>query len=104
MGMCIMNGLESYSPLSQSKCEYYRQKIAEHTPPVTESDELIVRTYQRFLIRDRSLQHNLELVKMIETMHVSISTDNFGMPASFSNNTDALDLDEFKTLLDENMD
>ncbi|MBT2971449.1 MAG: hypothetical protein KME56_15895 [Candidatus Thiodiazotropha sp. (ex Ctena orbiculata)] len=97
-----MNGLESYSPLAQSKCDYYRQKIAEHTPPVTESDELIVRTYQRFLIRDRSLQYNLELVKMIEKMHMSITTDNFGMPDSFSNNSDALDLNEFKALLDEN--
>ncbi|MES9991378.1 MAG: hypothetical protein ABW098_05455 [Candidatus Thiodiazotropha sp.] len=99
-----MNGLESYSPLEQNKCDYYRQKIAEHTPPVTESDKLIVRTYQRFLIRDRSLQYNLELVKMAETMRKKITPDEFGMSNCFSNSTEDLDLDEFKALLDESAD
>ncbi|MEW8505099.1 MAG: hypothetical protein AB2598_00215 [Candidatus Thiodiazotropha sp.] len=99
-----MHGLESYSPLAKNKCDYYRQKIAEHTPPVTETDELIVRTYQRFLIRDRSLQYNLELVKMIERMRMRGTSEEFGMPASFSNTSDELDLDEFKALLDESSD
>ncbi|MES9945141.1 MAG: hypothetical protein ABW080_09325 [Candidatus Thiodiazotropha sp.] len=97
-----MNGLESYSPLEKNKCDYYRQKIAEHTPPVTESDELIVRTYQRFLIRDRSLQYNLELVKIIGTMRKDLTLDVPGLSSNLYKTPASLDLDEFRTLLDEN--
>ncbi|MEW8415914.1 MAG: hypothetical protein AB2690_01485, partial [Candidatus Thiodiazotropha endolucinida] len=63
-----MNGLESFSLSRQKNCEYYLQKIAEHTPPVTESDARMIRIYQRILIRDRSLLYNLDLLKMIDTL------------------------------------
>ncbi|MES9969237.1 MAG: hypothetical protein ABW092_04335, partial [Candidatus Thiodiazotropha sp.] len=69
-----------------------------------ESDKLIVRTYQRFLIRDRSLQYNLELVKMAETMRKKITPDEFGISSCFTNSSDDLELDEFKALLDESLD
>ena len=47
-----MDGFDSYHDISQRRCENYRQIIADHTPPKTEEDKRIIRTYQRCLMRD----------------------------------------------------
>ncbi|MBT3013396.1 MAG: hypothetical protein KUF77_18315 [Candidatus Thiodiazotropha sp. (ex Lucina aurantia)] len=101
-----MNGLESFSLSRQKNCEYYLQKIAEHTPPVTESDERMIRIYQRILIRDRSLLYNLDLLKMIDTLRKDslVGIDLAGTSSNLPESPTALNLDEFRTLLDETQD
>ena len=47
-----MNSYVSYHAISEKRCENYRQKIAEHTPPKTESDKRIIRNYFRCLVRE----------------------------------------------------
>lgn len=99
-----MNGLDSISLSAKNNCEYYRRKIAEHTPPETESDERLIRTYQRSLIRDSSLLYNLDMLKLIETMRRDSGADRSGMPYNLSMSSATLDLNEFKALLDEYSD
>ncbi|MES9989788.1 MAG: hypothetical protein AB2552_09545 [Candidatus Thiodiazotropha endolucinida] len=98
-----MKGLESFSLSRQKNCEYYLQKIAEHTPPVTESDERMIRIYQRILIRDRSLLYNLDLLKMIDTLRKDslVGIDPAGTSSNLPESPASLNLDEFRTLLDE---
>ncbi len=47
-----VNNYVSYFAISEKRCENYRQKIAEHTPPKTENDKQIIRNYLRCLMRD----------------------------------------------------
>ncbi|MEW8027415.1 MAG: hypothetical protein AB2792_18170 [Candidatus Thiodiazotropha sp.] len=98
-----MNGLESFSLSRKKDCEYYIQKIAEHTPPESESDERMIRIYQRILIRDRSLLYNLDLLKMIEAMRKdsTVELDVAGTSSNLSESPTSLNLDEFRALLDE---
>jgi hypothetical protein len=49
--ICV-NSYVSYFAISEKRCENYRQKIAEHTPPKTEHDKRIIRNYFRALVRD----------------------------------------------------
>ncbi|MEW7999032.1 MAG: hypothetical protein AB2540_10625 [Candidatus Thiodiazotropha endolucinida] len=98
-----MNTLESFSLSRKKNCEYYIQKIAEHTPPVTASDERMIRIYQRILIRDRSLLYNLDLLKMIDALRKDsiVSIDIAGISSNLSESPTSLNPDEFRALLDE---
>ncbi|WP_316369403.1 hypothetical protein [Candidatus Thiodiazotropha sp. CDECU1] len=99
-----MNGLASSSLSAKKNCEYYSQKIAEHSPPKTENDERLIRSYQRILIRDRSLLYNLELLEMVETMRKDATAGVTGISSNLSMSSTSLDLDELRVLLDENSD
>ncbi|MEW7988483.1 MAG: hypothetical protein AB2803_14920 [Candidatus Thiodiazotropha sp.] len=98
-----MNDLESFSHSRKKNCEYYIQKIAEHTPPATASDERMIRIYQRILIRDRSLLYNLDLLKIIDTLRKDSigGIDQTVTTSNLSESPTSLNPDEFRALLDE---
>jgi hypothetical protein len=50
----IMDIFESFFVSSQKRCDYYRQKIADHTPPKSDNDARMICIYQRLLTRDGS--------------------------------------------------
>jgi hypothetical protein len=96
-----MKNLETVALSTMKHCDYYKQKIAEHTPPRSTSDERMIRLYQRLLIRDRSLLHNLELLKLRESIHVNATQKSPSMHACSYQPSSPLDLDEFRSLLNE---
>ncbi|MCG7904656.1 MAG: hypothetical protein JAY99_14445 [Candidatus Thiodiazotropha lotti] len=91
-----MSNLESYSISTLKQCADLKLKIASHTPPKNANDEKMIRIYKRLLIRDRHYLHNLELLKIKQTMHLD------SKPKSTTECSSSLDLDEFRSLLDEN--
>lgn len=99
-----MNSLDSFSLSREKHCSYYRQKIAEHTPPKSENDERMIRVYQRILKNDRSLLRNLDLLNLIASIRKEAALDVPVPPSNQAMTSASLDLDEFRTLLDETYD
>ncbi|MES9940856.1 MAG: hypothetical protein ABW104_02705 [Candidatus Thiodiazotropha sp. 6PLUC2] len=99
-----MNNLETYSHATKKQCDYFRQKIERHTPPKSNTDERMIGIYKRLLIRDRSYLHNLELLKIKETLRTEALNILPNMPDKIPECSSSLDLDEFKLLLDENLE
>lgn len=99
-----MNTLESVTRSTQRHCTYYQERIAEHTPPRSVSDERMIRLYQRLLIRDRSFLHNLELLKLKEALHINSPQTAEHLRANDPEPAAALDLEELRNLLMENAD
>ncbi|MEJ2455568.1 MAG: hypothetical protein P8103_15625 [Candidatus Thiodiazotropha sp.] len=97
-----MNILESSSLSSKRNCNFYQRKIAQYSPPRNENDERMVRIYKRCLTREQSFLHNLDLIKMIETLHKDAALDLPLISSHPGASTDALDLVELKALLKEN--
>ena len=97
-----MSNLESYSLSTERQCDYLKQKIARHTPPKNDTDERMIRIYKRLLIRDRHYLHNLELLKIKQTMHLDSKQLLPNNQKSASNCSASLNLDEFRSLLEEN--
>jgi hypothetical protein len=82
-------------------CDYYRQKISEHSPPETENDKRMIRIYEWFLTRDHSLLHNLNLLQQNEVMCKDSRSDVTSVSPDLSESSAPLDMDEFRALLDE---
>lgn len=97
-----MQHLESLSVSTRRHCEYYKGKIAELTPPKSTRDERMVNLYRRLLIRDNALLHNLEVLKLSESMRLDYSqhSADFISPTTGS---PALNINEIRNLLDENL-
>ena len=96
-----MNSLESFSLSRKQHCDFYTQKIAEHTPPKTENDERMIRLYQRILKRDRAFLRNLDLLQLIASVRREAALDVPITSSNHANDSAALNLDEFRELLDE---
>ncbi len=99
-----MSNLESYSLSTERQCDHLKQKIARHTPPKNDTDVRMIRTYKRLLIRDRQYLHNLELLKIKETIHLDSKQLVPNNQHSTSECPASLNLDEFRSLLEENSD
>lgn len=96
-----MNDLESFSLSRKKHCDFYRQKIAEHTPPKTENDERMIRIYQRILKRDRSFLCRMDLLQLIASIRKETALDVPIMSSNQVNSSTSLNLDELRELLDE---
>jgi len=96
-----MKSLDSMLHAKTGRCDYYRQKIAEHTPPKSENDRRMIRVYQRFLNRDRSFLQNLNMLRLIEEMHRDVLADAPYTSAELFKSPAPLDVEAFRTLLDE---
>jgi hypothetical protein len=97
-----MSNLESYSLSTIRQCDDLKKKIAKHTPPRNETDERMVGIYKRLLIRDHHYLHNLELLKIKQTMHLDSRRQLANSKDSASDDSSTLNLDELRSLLDEN--
>jgi hypothetical protein len=97
-----MNNLESYSLTTIRQCDALKQKIAKHTPPKNRADERMIRIYKRLLIRDRHYLHNLELLRIQATMQLEAKPLSVNRQDTTSDSSTGLNLDEFRSLLDEN--
>jgi hypothetical protein len=97
-----MNDLETFSLSRKRHCSYYGQKIAQHTPPKSEHDERMIRLYQRCLKRDRAFLRNLDLLNLITSIRKDAALDVPIASSSQATSSAALNLDEFRALLDEN--
>jgi hypothetical protein len=97
-----MNNLESYSLNTIKQCDAIKQKIAQHTPAKNRTDERMIRIYKRLLIRDRHYLHNLELLKIQAAMQLEAKPLSGNRQDSTSDSITGLNLDEFRSLLDEN--
>ncbi|MCG8016846.1 MAG: hypothetical protein JAY97_11575 [Candidatus Thiodiazotropha sp. 'RUGA'] len=97
-----MSNLESYSLSTLKQCDVLKLKIDQHTPPKNPSDERMIRIYKRLLIRDRHYLYNLELLKIKQTMRLDSKSLSSHKLDSTTERSSALDLDEFRSLLDEN--
>ncbi|MET0081228.1 MAG: hypothetical protein ABW119_22465 [Candidatus Thiodiazotropha lotti] len=97
-----MSNLESYSLSTMRQCDDLKLKIARHTPPQNDNDLRMIRIYKRLLIRDRHYLHNLELLKIKQTMHLDSKPLLANKRPSTADRPSSLDLDEFRSLLDEN--
>jgi hypothetical protein len=97
-----MNNLESISSSTRQHCNYYRYRIAEHTPPQNAHDERMINLYRRLLIRDSSLLHNLELLEISEAMHLAPPCNPSNDQLYSSEPSSLLNLDELRNLLDDN--
>ena len=98
-----MQHLESLSASTRRHCKYYKEKIAALSPPKSTRDERMVNLYRRLLIRDSALLHNLEVLKLSESMHLEHSQLSPGF-ASPTTGTPALNINEIRNLLDENLE
>jgi len=96
-----MNSLESFSLSRKRHCDFYTRKIAEHTPPKTENDERMIRLYQRILKRDRAFLRNMDLLQLIASVRKEAALDVPITSSNQANDSAALNLDEFRELLDE---
>ncbi len=99
-----MTSLESMLHVKTGRCDYYRRKIAEHSPPASENDHRMIRIYKRFLSRDRTFVQNLKLLKMIEEVRKDVLADVSPMPTDLFKSPASLDVDELRTLLDESQE
>jgi hypothetical protein len=59
MSGVIMDIHETFFISSQKRCDYYRKKIAEHTPPKSANDARMICIYQRLMTRDGSFLSTL---------------------------------------------
>ena len=100
----IMNNLESISASTKSNCKYYKQKIAEHTPPRNFNDARLIHYFRRLLIRDRSFLHSLELLKLQEEMKLGSLSEFVNLAFHTPDTTSALDIEQIRAQLDETTD
>ena len=98
-----MQHLESLSVSTRRHCEYYKEKIAEFSPPKSTRDERMVNLYRRLLIRDNALLHNLEVLRLSESMNLDHPqhSANLASPAA---SAPAINISEIRNLLDENIE
>ena len=96
-----MKHLESLSLSTSKHCDYYRQKIAELSPAKSNRDQRMIYLYRRLLIRDSSLLHNLELLRLSETMHLNTRHKLSAAETSEIDAPSSLNLSELRHLLEQ---
>ena len=98
-----MQHLESLSVSTRRHCKHYKEKIAALSPPKSSRDERMVNLYRRLLIRDNALLHNLEVLRLSESMQLDLPQHSLGYTSPATGAT-VLNLDEIRDLLDENFE